>query len=237
MKKCPFCGAELNDDSLFCTECGKQLPKDNQCPHCGASVNDGDAFCTKCGKPLGELASLPNTNLKEPDGGLRKYLPYIIGCVLILGLIGYCYSNYYLDNNKDIQMTDSITVDNRENDAEQEIQAKKAFLEKFYKEKLGKDQEDLYAYIKKNVTANGLKILKEQYDYDCEGECLAVWLFDFEGGDLGDFKSVKITPQDKNKFLVESKYEYGVYSVVLTVVKEGENYKIDEFECMHQEAN
>ena len=25
MKKCPFCGAELKDDSLFCTECGKSI--------------------------------------------------------------------------------------------------------------------------------------------------------------------------------------------------------------------
>ena len=49
--------------------------------------------------------------------------------------------------------------------------------------------------------------------------------------DFGDFKSVKITPQDKSNFLVESKYEYAVYSVVLTVVKEGDNYKISKLDA------
>ena len=42
MKKCPYCGAQVNDDSHFCTECGKPIPQGNVCPHCGASVNEGD---------------------------------------------------------------------------------------------------------------------------------------------------------------------------------------------------
>ena len=37
MKKCQYCGAELSDDSQFCTECGKQLAQDNKCPNCGAN--------------------------------------------------------------------------------------------------------------------------------------------------------------------------------------------------------
>jgi predicted amidophosphoribosyltransferase len=63
MKKCPFCGAELNDDNLFCTECGKELPKGIECPHCGASVNEGDIFCTECGKRLDEV---PQATSSEP---------------------------------------------------------------------------------------------------------------------------------------------------------------------------
>lgn len=63
MKKCPFCGAELKDDSLFCTECGKELPKGIECPHCGASVNEGDVFCTECGKRIDEV---PQATSSEP---------------------------------------------------------------------------------------------------------------------------------------------------------------------------
>ena len=63
MKKCPHCGAELNDDNLFCTECGKELPKGVVCPHCGASVNEGDAFCTECGKRVDEV---PQATPLEP---------------------------------------------------------------------------------------------------------------------------------------------------------------------------
>ena len=55
MKKCPYCGAQIADDSLFCTECGKELPKGTICPHCGASVNEGDTFCTECGKRIDEV--------------------------------------------------------------------------------------------------------------------------------------------------------------------------------------
>ena len=55
MKKCPFCGAELNDDCLFCTECGKELPKGNACPHCGAHTNDDDVFCQNCDKKIDEV--------------------------------------------------------------------------------------------------------------------------------------------------------------------------------------
>ena len=63
MKKCPFCGAELKDDSLFCTECGKELPKAIECPHCGAPVNEGDVFCTECGKRIDEV---PQATSSEP---------------------------------------------------------------------------------------------------------------------------------------------------------------------------
>ena len=52
MKKYPNCGTQLNDDALFCTECGNQIPQGNVCPHCGALVNDGDIFCQNCGKNI-----------------------------------------------------------------------------------------------------------------------------------------------------------------------------------------
>ena len=47
----------MSDDSLFCTECGKQISQGIVCPYCGASVNDGDVFCQNCGKSLTELPS------------------------------------------------------------------------------------------------------------------------------------------------------------------------------------
>lgn len=66
MKKCPYCGAQMSDDSLFCTECGKPFPQSNVCPHCGASMNEGDTFCQNCGKKLNELPS------NVTDSTLRK---------------------------------------------------------------------------------------------------------------------------------------------------------------------
>ena len=52
MKICPNCGAQVDDNSLFCTECGKPIPQGNVCSHCGASVNSNDSFCQNCGNKI-----------------------------------------------------------------------------------------------------------------------------------------------------------------------------------------
>lgn len=64
--KCPFCGAQIADDCLFCTECGKELPKGNVCPHCGASVNEDDVFCTECGKRIDEVSPITTSEPIKP---------------------------------------------------------------------------------------------------------------------------------------------------------------------------
>lgn len=63
MKKCSNCGAQIIDDSLFCTECGKPIPQGSVCPHCGASVNEGDTFCQNCGKRVDEISSTEISNI------------------------------------------------------------------------------------------------------------------------------------------------------------------------------
>lgn len=64
MKKCPNCGALVNEEHLFCTKCGNKFPQGNVCPHCGALVKDGDLFCRNCGKKLEEMKS--NSKCEEP---------------------------------------------------------------------------------------------------------------------------------------------------------------------------
>jgi hypothetical protein len=77
MKKCPYCGAKLNDECLFCTECGKELPKGFVCPNCGASVNEGDAFCTECGKKIDNIPSI-----EEEPNITQKKCPHCGACVI-----------------------------------------------------------------------------------------------------------------------------------------------------------
>ena len=108
---------------------------------------------------------------------------------------------------------------------ENETDAKKAFVEKFYA-----GFEDIldYAYVKKYVTPNLLQLLADSYDFDCEGECLATWLFCYEGGgDAGNLVSRQVKVCDENHFLVAFKYIGYEYEVLLTVIKEGDKYLID----------
>ena len=65
MKRCPNCSAQINDDSFFCTECGKPIPQGNVCSHCGSPINDGDAFCQSCGRKVDESPSTEDSTQKK----------------------------------------------------------------------------------------------------------------------------------------------------------------------------
>ena len=114
--------------------------------------------------------------------------------------------------------------------SEQVIEAKKQFIEDFYNglESGGYD----YAYVAKYITANAKKILMDEFDYECdEGDCLAVWLFSYEAGsDVGPTVSRTIKAKDENTFFVVTKYVDAEYEARLTVIKDGDSFKIDDVE-------
>ena len=110
---------------------------------------------------------------------------------------------------------------------EQDKEAVRAFVEKFYEE-WGMENLLEYGYLKRHITPNLLKYLADSYEFDCEGECLATWKFFYEGGgDVGKMVSRQISARDENHVLVESKYENYEYDVLLTVIKDGDTFKID----------
>lgn len=47
---CPNCGDNVNQDEIFCSNCGYQLKK--ECPDCKTINSHKDKFCKKCGKEL-----------------------------------------------------------------------------------------------------------------------------------------------------------------------------------------
>ena len=88
-----------------------------------------------------------------------------------------------------------------------------------------------YDYPKQHITPRLLKFLADSYEFECEGECLATWKFFYEGGgDVGEFKSRQITARDGSHVLVENKYVNYEYDVLLTVVKDGDTFKIDSLQ-------
>lgn len=48
--QCPKCHAEIEENTLFCEQCGRQIRK--LCPHCNNLVDMDAAFCYKCGNTL-----------------------------------------------------------------------------------------------------------------------------------------------------------------------------------------
>lgn len=65
-KRCPSCGAQLVEGSMFCNFCGVRLPEfsvsadqggPSVCPRCQAAIHPGDMFCVECGADLRNVTS------------------------------------------------------------------------------------------------------------------------------------------------------------------------------------
>ncbi len=52
VKTCPKCGAQILENSKFCSECGEKLPQNKFCSECGAKVSSTAKFCPECGNKL-----------------------------------------------------------------------------------------------------------------------------------------------------------------------------------------
>ena len=74
MKKCPYCNTQINDDSLFCTECGKPIPE--------VGVNE---------EPIEVIEDSVSSKW-------RIIIPLLLGLVLIALIGGWYY--IYSSNNE-----------------------------------------------------------------------------------------------------------------------------------------
>ena len=175
-----------------------------------------------------------------------KTLPVISAFVVLMAAACFTAScNPKAQTTTDTFATDSAaivnptpadtTAESSQPAIEQQQAEGKEFLEKFYAG-YEKDITD-YAFIRKHVTKNAEQYLKDSYDYDCEtDDCLAVWVFAYEaGGDIGPLKKRVIEPVDASTFKVRSVYKYTdqgdyEYVVKLSLVKDGDSYKIDQIE-------
>ena len=70
---CSNCGAEINNDSMFCPECGHRVEKEqiqvSFCSECGTKLEQETAFCPECGAKLSDVqpadASAVSTETQE----------------------------------------------------------------------------------------------------------------------------------------------------------------------------
>lgn len=70
--KCPNCGAEVSNQSMFCNVCGGQLVQkkektNNLCSNCGAKIEEGYLFCTSCGSKVSDMKKKEQNVLECSD--------------------------------------------------------------------------------------------------------------------------------------------------------------------------
>lgn len=236
MKTCPNCGAQIDDNSLFCTECGKQIPQGNVCSHCGASVNSGDSFCQNCGKSLKEIPNSESISYEgESKSGFKKYLPYILGGVILLGIIGYCSSNKFSTGKADVTVSDSMAIDSSSFVADLQIiedEAQKA-LEKILSKTIRAEDTTncLTDYLKPYYTNE----YKNKYDQACEkadregGEYPKLW-WSYSDSDPEKFAidEIEIISANEVKAKVRLTSEMYIGDFEVITKKEDGEWRIDK---------
>ena len=87
--QCQKCGAQNNEDAVFCCSCGTKLEKGTICPKCGCKGLPIDAgFCPNCGNSMSIVKYEENKNDKEVriEKKEKNNTKKIILCVIV-GLI------------------------------------------------------------------------------------------------------------------------------------------------------
>ena len=51
--KCSKCNAEIDDNAIFCPECGSKIEKPAFCANCGVKLEYGATYCSNCGEKVG----------------------------------------------------------------------------------------------------------------------------------------------------------------------------------------
>lgn len=107
-------GHEVADNVRFCPTCGAEILSGNKfCTKCGSERKGTEKFCSQCGTPFDAEYGINHIFNDEKDNSIKKYLPYIIGAVVLLGIIGVFASRilYGSDNSKSV-VADSMAVNN-----------------------------------------------------------------------------------------------------------------------------
>ena len=102
MKQCPN-GHEVGDNIKYCPTCGAEIISGNKfCTKCGNERKGAEKFCPKCGTPFDNVINdeIVTYEEEQPKSGFKKYLPYIIGAVLLLAIIGYYSSKNSKEGNE-----------------------------------------------------------------------------------------------------------------------------------------
>jgi len=89
MKKCEYCGTELNDGAKYCEWCGEKTeeeksesvitseedkPKTKKCPFCAEEIQEAAIVCRWCGRELVPKSQIEKA-IAGPEASTSKYKP------------------------------------------------------------------------------------------------------------------------------------------------------------------
>ena len=114
MKQCPSCGAQLDDDSFFCAECGKPITQMNVCPNCSNVIKPSDEFCQNCGSKINApiFSASPRPNPVSASKKMNIWLIIVlIVFVTTMLLFGICGGIWYYRNNKNTPTINEVATD------------------------------------------------------------------------------------------------------------------------------
>lgn len=120
MRKCIYCNSDVEEDALFCTSCGQQLPEQKKCIKCGKVIDEDYEWCASCGtKQVIEDELIQKEVICQPRKSNKTILIIVLLSVIILaGGAFFFFHRQMLKSDNQRLMADSIAANEAYNNVE-----------------------------------------------------------------------------------------------------------------------
>lgn len=143
---CPNCGHELEQNAVFCPECGTRV-RGKTCPHCGAPMVAQDDFCPRCGRladdeqrtqriPVQDVSgqqetirqyqNIPQAPTPRQNNSTKMVLIFAVAVVIIVIVAAATFLKVNSQKNQaaleQLQQTSTVADDTQKQDAAQAVQ-------------------------------------------------------------------------------------------------------------------
>lgn len=178
--RCPNCGNQIEDDSLFCPFCGKktEAPAMNQnsggsfCPFCGTYNEEDSLFCAGCGRDLLDLDS-PYESYDEVPGSknntVRNIIIVIIAVLALAAVGGGIYWVFGSDSAVEEEEEEDRDDEEEDSDSKKSSRSEEATDEKKEDSEDQKAADKVIGYIDDIGTVNlaseaAIEKARDEYD-------------------------------------------------------------------------